>query len=177
MNADCFGVEFERMGKRWAWCCLDGHIHEISTSLPKCGICGRRWRPVAPTAAELERIKPDIEQFIEFPFYRKRAQDLEAQLRALTEAAQWAVRGMRMLAEKEAEQRGTSPDETEYTFLKALRRALGDVHPGMVIPPEALAILHAFKRGTPPSHRFCECQKCVALYDACRAYPVYEVPV
>lgn len=39
-----------------------------------------------------------------------------------------------------------------------------------------MRILGAFKRGTPPGHKFCDCAKCDDLYRACQTVNPYEMP-
>jgi hypothetical protein len=127
----------------------------------------------------MHRIRADVEQFVDFPHYKARAaraEELEAELKKLRAAGDWALRGLEGLARDEATREGTTFEMCDYTFAKGLRAALSDHKPSFALPGDVMKILGAFKRGTPPSHKFCDCEKCVALYEACRAYPVYEVP-
>jgi hypothetical protein len=39
-----------------------------------------------------------------------------------------------------------------------------------------MEVAHAFKRGTPLNHAFCECDKCEAIYTAFRKIVVYDLP-
>lgn len=39
-----------------------------------------------------------------------------------------------------------------------------------------MEVAHAFKRGTPLDHKFCECAKCEAIYLAFRKIAVYDLP-
>ncbi len=125
MNHQCWGTSFERWGKQWLWCAMDGQI----TESPKgpfaiCPKCGRQWYPVPATAAEIKRIMPDIEQFIDFPYYKTRAAELEMREKSLREAAEWALRGLEKLAKEEAERKGTTFEMCDYSFAKGLRAAL-----------------------------------------------------
>lgn len=76
---NCWGVEFDRHGKHWAWCCYDGFVFEITPAPKTCTRCGRPWTPVPATEEEMKRIHPHVEQFVDFPYYKVRAAELEAE--------------------------------------------------------------------------------------------------
>lgn len=174
-NHQCFGTEFDRWGKHWLWCCMDGTIVESEPCPRNCPRCGRQYRLVPGTPEELCRIKDYIDKQVDFPYYKARVAELEASLKALTEAGQWALNGLNQLAQEEAARRNSTFELCDYTFSKALRDALAGAPKEFGIPQAVLKILHAWKRGNPPDHKDCNCSKCMAMGDALRAYPVYEV--
>jgi len=69
---ECVGTTFERWGKKWAWCCDEGWIYELTDPKQKtCLKCERFWNPVTMDEYEMERIQPDVDKQIDFPFYLK----------------------------------------------------------------------------------------------------------
>jgi|ERR1700687_81551 len=120
----CFGTEFDRWGRHWAWCCEDGVIYE-TTPFPKvCGHCKRQWRLVPGTPEELIRIKDYIDRQVDFPYYKVRTAELEAAMKDLREAGQWALNGLNQLAQEEAVRSGSTFELCDYTFAKRLRAVL-----------------------------------------------------
>jgi hypothetical protein len=124
MNHHCYGTEFDRWGKHWAWCCMDGTIYETKPFPECCGHCGRQWRMIRGDKEELDRIKDSIERQVDFPYYKVRTAELEAAMKDLRVAAQEALIGLNQLAQRDAKRDGTTFDMTDYTFAKRLRAVL-----------------------------------------------------
>jgi hypothetical protein len=78
MNERCVGTAFQRWGKVWAWCCRDGKIYELKEQSQKfCFACERFWDPVPFDKQELKRIQLNIDEQVDFPYYKTRTAFLE----------------------------------------------------------------------------------------------------
>ena len=175
MNHDCHGVEFDRWGKHWLICFYDSKVMESPAAPAKCPNCERPWSPVPYSPSEVELLEEEVGLKIDLPYYKTRTAELEAALKNLTDAGEWALRGLEHLSKDEAARKDSTPELCDYTFAKALRAALAGAPRDFGISPAVMKILHAFKRGTPLDHKFCNCVKCHQLYEAMRAYPVYAM--
>jgi len=76
MSNKCVGTSFARWGKKWAWCCRDGTLYELTDPHQQfCLKCERFWDPVPSTPGEMKRIFGYIEYQVDLPFYRKFYED------------------------------------------------------------------------------------------------------
>lgn len=55
MNHDCHGDFFERWGKRWGRCLLDGSFFDWEDGIEFCPRCKRPWRGVSVDEKDPER--------------------------------------------------------------------------------------------------------------------------
>lgn len=67
MNRDCFGDEFERHGKRWQRCFMDGTIYEAKNRTKVCPHCNRPWEGSQMDGDTFKEIKEDIEHQVDVP--------------------------------------------------------------------------------------------------------------
>lgn len=78
MNRYCNGNEFERHGKRWGKCFLDGTIFEIPGARPRrCPNCERAWRPSVHDPNYFNPDKsPHVALQADLPHYQRRCEEL-----------------------------------------------------------------------------------------------------